>query len=461
MGPLLLPLLLASAAQASTDADLASLYGDRWTPEAQVYRSAGPAVVSIDVYAPIQRRINFWETRTEVARVGQGTGVVIDPSGLVITNAHVAVPLEFGTRTDDIECRVSFADDFGGDVYATQILNMDREWDLALLKIQAPGPFYAIPLGRSDDLIPGEKLITIGTPYGNSHSITSGILSGVQRNVTVETPLGSKTLAGLIQTDAAINPGNSGGPLLNIDGELIGINSATMLSADGIGFAIPVDRVREILGERLLDVDHSPRFWAGMTVRETEAGLAVTALHPRGPAKLAGAQVGDRILRVDGVPVASLQDYASQLLPHKSGDRVELRLARGIGNRTVELDVPLLPARTRETFGLLGFDAVRDSVVWRRGNRRSRMPVLRVTRVHEDSGAERLGLEVGDMIVAARLRNPSEGEDWQPVRTLSELVSLVRGPNFEFDEENIWIIRGESSFRGRLVFDDPEIVART
>ena len=457
---LALSLAPAALAQLPDETDLAARYGERLSMEARVYRSAAPGVVSIDVEADLWTWDLFRGRRIRTGRksVGQGTGVVIDPAGLVITNAHVAVPLEEGIDPDSVLCRVSFPEEFGGETLPTRILNLDREWDLALLKIEAPAGrrFQAVPLGDSGDLLPGERVVAIGTPFGNSHSVTSGILSAVHRDVTLPGPDGRpRTFAGLLQTDAAINPGNSGGPLLNVYGEVIGINNATLLGADGIGYAIPVNRVREILDDRLLDADRSGRFWAGMRVEGGGQGLVVRSLHPRGPAARAGLRVGDRILAVDGVPVDSETAYATQLLPHQAGDQVALRVERD-GHR-LELRLELLPAEARDTYGLLGFEAVPETLYYGRGFARRRLQVLRVTRVFEGTGAAELGLRPGDLILAVALDRGDRSDPWVPVRTVGELVALIRGPDFRRQGENVWILRDEESYRGHLSFDDPDL----
>ncbi len=444
--------------------EFAAHYGERWTPEARVYQLAGPAVVSIDISGDILRRVGFGQVQRRHGLIGQGTGVVIDASGLVITNSHVAVPDEPGVDPKSITIQVSFAERFGGRSYAATVLSIDRQWDLALLKIEGKGPFHTIPLGRSDDLLPGERVVTIGTPYGNQHSVTSGILSGMARDIEVTPPGGGKPvqISGLLQTDAPINPGNSGGPLLNVYGQLIGINSATMLAADGIGFAIPVDRVREILDSRLLDVGHSQRFWAGMTVVDGggEALPKVTCVHPRGPARAAQIEVGDRIVSVDGQPVHAVGDYATLLLPHRAGDTVRLGLRSPDGKkRTVQLR--LLPPEDRDTIGLLGFDARREWINYRSDGWIQRLPVLRITKVYPGTGAADLGLKPGDVVVAVRVKEGSGREsDWVPVRTLDSLAALVRSPDFALDGENLWVLRRDESFRGHLAFDDPEICCR-
>jgi len=429
---------------------LAEFMGDRWTVEAQVYSQIGPAVVSIDVSGAIQQSAwPFGRSQRKEGALGQGTGVLIDASGLLITNAHVAAPQGNGIEAKSFKLQVSFADEFGGAIYPATLLNVDHEWDLALLKIEAPGPFAYTPLGSSADLIKGEKVIAIGTPLGNSHSITSGVLSGVHRNITIGVNGGPKEIPGLLQTDAAINPGNSGGPLLNAYGELIGINNATMQAADGIGFAIPVDRVAEILEQRLLNAGRSSRFWAGLVVEEIDGKLIATEVDQRGPAASAGIKRGNVIAGINGEAISTLTDYATYMLPLSAGEKVSLDVGSTQNQQVISFE--LLPTRGRDTIGYLGFDATRDVVVLRRSNGyRSRVPILRVTKVYSNTSAENLGLQVDDAIVGVRMESARRGSQWQEVRSLSELVSLLRGNKVAQSGDNLWVLRGEESFKGRL-----------
>src|SRR5216684_2037952 len=166
--------------------------------------------------APTQNRIN-----------GMGTGIIIDPRGYIITNQHVV---------DDVSIiRVHLSD---GSAHNARVLIRDHDSDLALVKIDVGKPLPTMPIGTSSDVLVGETVIAIGNAYGYEHSVTVGIVSAIKRDVTLNKEISYKSL---IQTDASINPGNSGGPLMNINGDLIGVNVAIRAGAQGIGFAIPVD----------------------------------------------------------------------------------------------------------------------------------------------------------------------------------------------------------------------------
>lgn len=469
LAAILLPLSLALMAQApetlpgaqESETGLAERYGDRWTTEARVYSSAGPSAVRVDVY-PKTFATNLPNPADWLGQMGppanQGSGVVIDNRGFVITNAHVVRPDPTKTSKDWI-ITLAFSEDFGGKQVLARVLNVDLEWDLALLKIDEAGLFPAIPMATPDDLLIGEKVIAIGTAYGNSHSITSGILSGIQRDVQMVDPDGTRgaRLSGLLQTDAAINPGNSGGPLLNAKGELIGINSATLTYADGIGYAIPVGRVLDILNTRLM----RPSVWLGMNLAGGGA-LTVEAVHPRGPASQAGLQPGDRVVAVNSTTVLNASEFRDELLLVDANQTVQIDYERA--DRRSVTDLLVMPARQRDSFGVLGFICdpkphsmvIRDASGWP-----TQYPVLRLSGVFEGTGASRLGLKAGDSIIAVHLLNQQDGDGWVPVTSEKQLLNLVHGPDFDFQGLNVWWHDGEGkSHKGRLSFDDPDLASR-
>ena len=463
---LLLPLGLPCAQEPMEDLGLADFYGERYTTEARVYRSAGHSVVSVDVYSKLfsTKLPNPTDLLGQLGPpISQGTGVVIDPKGFVITNAHV-VQADERLASDQYLITLSFGADFGGKKVVARVLNIDTEWDLALLKIDEGGSYRAIPLAEPDDLLIGEKVIAIGTAYGNTHSVTSGILSGVQRDVNVMSPAvgngrrSTHKLTGLLQTDAAINPGNSGGPLLNAKGDLIGINSATLDFADGIGYAIPVGRVTDILSTRLLQ----PRVWMGMNM-SSEGALTVGSVHPRGPAAQAGLEAGDRVVGINGISILDPKELFQELVLMEAGEVVAVDYERGDRRRIAELTLHSISQR--DSFGVLGFlvdqkpvmMVIQDSSGWP-----TRYPVLKLAGVFEGTGASRLGLKANDLLIAVHLLDQPEGDGWVPVTSEKQLMTLVRSEDFDFHGLNVWWMDQEKkSHKGRLTFDDPEILKTT
>lgn len=432
---------------------LAKRYGERWTPEARAYRIAGPAVVSVQSFRKRGRGLggsNVGGTPVG-APVSQGTGVVIDPQGFVVTNAHVIVPDE-NADLSLFECWLRFADEFGGRQVRAEVLSLDREWDLGLLKIVDDGPFASLPLYTEDDPLIGERVMALGTPYGTTLSLTAGLLSGIGRNIRVQGIREVHTLTGLLQTDVAINPGNSGGPLLNVNGQLIGICTASLTSAEGIAYAIPSTRVRAILMERLLQ----PRVWNGILLRA--ASLVVERLHPRGPAARAGLAEGDLLTSMDGVPLADPAAWQRAMVLRRPGDTVSLGYRRA-GNAEGTARFVLADVIARGTVGVLGFTAELEPIkVPTVPGELLDMKLLRVREVFAGSGAASLGLETGDTIVAVHLANKTNGDGWVPVATQEQLLSLIQGPDFDFDNLNLWWVKSDgSSLKGRLTFDDPAL----
>jgi serine protease Do len=251
-----------------------------------------------------------------------GTGVVVDERGIIVTNCHVVGACK--------EPKVRLHD---GTVVTAEVVFAEARWDLAALRIRTEPTFQALPLADSDDLMVGETVIAIGHPYGYTNTVSTGIVSALGREIDMN----GETLTGLIQTDASINPGNSGGPLLNINGELIGINCALRSEAQGIAFAIPAGTVKTVLqkfmsAERISGVNH------GLVCRDKILGetgdrqRVVVASFPGD-----GLKAGDAIRAVGAQTVRNSFDVERALWDSKPGDTVKLKVDRQGKALVVEL----------------------------------------------------------------------------------------------------------------------------
>lgn len=262
---------------------------------------------------------------------GMGTGIVLDPRGYILTNYHVV---------DDVHSlRVRLHDGTG---YSARVLSLDREADLALIKIDPTRPLPVIALGTSSDLMVGESVIAIGNAYGYEHSVTDGRVSYKGRDVTLNKDMGYK---GLIQTSAAINPGNSGGPLLNIMGEVVGVNVAIRAGAQNIGFALPIDfvvgRAADLLARKRIGARHGFVVKDRVTRTEVESAarrsLVVEAIEDGSPAATAGVKPGDVIEQIDDVRIVSSIDLERAFLERQAGTKIPVKVSRNHAAQNLEL----------------------------------------------------------------------------------------------------------------------------
>jgi serine protease Do len=337
--------LVSLSSGCGSDADTAAAEPVQAEPIA-----AGPVLVEeqqvVDIYE---------ETSPAVVQIGvglsTGSGFLIDDDGHILTNSHVVenvssvtVTLSDGTEADG------------------RVLGVDAADDLALVKVDASEVSHITPLtlGDSDDLQPGQIAIALGSPYGLEGTITVGVISGLDRTLTGDD---GRPITRVIQTDAALNPGNSGGPLLNSEGEVIGINTAVeSQSADGVGFAVPIDTAKEVL-LRLQEGETVARPWLGiggktLTGEMAEAldltvdeGVYVLEVIPGSPADEAGlrgggttfqgqpGEGGDVITNIEGEPVERIEDLIDFLNSRQVGDEVTLTVNRG--GETLELSATL------------------------------------------------------------------------------------------------------------------------
>ncbi len=263
---------------------------------------------------------------------GMGSGVIVDARGYILTNHHVV------DKVEGIE--VQLAD---GTKYSGQVLQFDPVMDLALLKIEPAQPLKAIAIGVSADLMVGETVITIGNAFGYENTVSVGIISALHRDVTLSD---EQVYRNLVQTDAAINPGNSGGPLINISGELIGINVAVRAGAQKIGFALPIDEVKKVAAE-MLSTRRIASTWHGLAVddlvRGKERTVVIAEVQPGSPGESAGFKPGDELLRVGDQVVSSMLDLERGLLDCQPGQPRILSIRRGGTELSLPLEVRPLP----------------------------------------------------------------------------------------------------------------------
>ena len=279
-----LPLALACLLAATSGFAIAS---DRRTPVVKAVQATKDSIVNIHgqkILGPAEDGALHGEIPRKVN--GMGTGVIIDQRGYIITNYHVVEGVQ--------KIEVTLPD--GAD-YVAQLISSDPVADLAVIKINAPTKLAVIAIGTSSDLMVGESVIAVGNAYGYENTVTTGIVSQLHRAVQVSDSQGYDDL---IQVSAAINPGNSGGPLLNIDGQMIGINVAVRAGAQDIGFAIPVDKVMSVAA-KLLNVERIDKRWHGIVAAAStgpQTGLVVGTLDKTSPAAVGGLKAGDVITAI-------------------------------------------------------------------------------------------------------------------------------------------------------------------
>ncbi len=425
----------------TSEEDAPALSPSRRTPIVEAARRVGPSVVSVMVVRQVQRPRTFFDeffgrgggTR---AVPGLGSGFAIDREGTLLTNHHVVRDADSIVVVDE-----------GGRIYAAELVGADELTDLAVLRIAA-GRIPPAPLGTSSDLLVGEPAIAIGNPSGfmlaNTEStVTSGVISGVGRDILS----GSERevlYADMVQTDAAINPGNSGGPLVNADGEVVGVNSSIFSrsgGSEGLGFAIPIDRALRIADE-LRQHGRIRRPWVGVEVASVQTDSlirlpVVQRVAPESPGSRAGIQEGDVVLSLDGRSVRSPLDWEVALLDAGVGGRVQLRLRRDGRESTAVLRVEELPSERAERVEVLrGVQLV--SVTPQIASERDLGADQGALIVEVDRRtASATGFRRGDVIVAINRRE---------VRDASEAAELFRYYSSSTGWVRVWINRGGSTF---------------
>ena len=422
-------------------ADVGALGDARRTPVVRAVETAGPAVVNVYtetvVDTPFRPRWQspvepFWNDffpdlyrRRSQQRRSLGSGVIVDANGTIVTNEHVIV------QASTIRVLMSDSREF-----TASLVGGDSDFDLAVLKVESDAPLPYVPFADEGDILIGETVISIGNPYGLSHTVTVGVVSAVGRTIQA----GEIVYRDFIQTDASINPGNSGGPLLNIEGKLLGINTAIYRQAQGIGFAIPAQRAQHVV-DQILSFGSVQPPWIGISAQDLTpdlafhfgvdpaSGVLISGVEPDSPAAGAGLESGQVIQRVDGEPVRSAAAFERRTLGVTAGDRLVLQLLEGGNERVVELEVGALPAARVDGFAwqALGVEVAENG----------RGPGVLVTRLRRGSPAQEVGMVAGDAITAVA------GKDVDGVDAFRRRLAAVRNSNHLL----ISVLRGRRLYR--------------
>ena len=406
---------------------------------APMLERAVPAVVNVSTRATVVESVSplfddpffrrFFDLPTqqrERIRQGLGSGVIVDADeGLILTNNHVI------QRADEIV--VTLHD---GRRYDAEIIGADRETDVAVIRIDADG-LAALTFADSDHLRVGDFVVAIGNPFGLGQTVTSGIVSALGRS-----GLGIEGFENFIQTDASINPGNSGGALVNLNGELVGINSAILARGGGnigIGFAIPINMARQVQ-EHLVRDGGIQRGHLGIAVQDLTPDLApafdlevfrgavITQVEPRSPAERAGLRAGDVVLEVHGKSVRNAAELRARLGLLRIGAEVRLGILRNGREQTVSARLEAPVAREIEGASV---DARLEGVRFTEVPQRDGQPGIQVGSLEARSPAARSGLREGDVLVGLNRTEVRNLEDLrsaaQATRGRALLLNIQRG----------------------------------
>jgi len=366
--------LIAAPALAHDSAD------HRRTPVVEAVEKAAPSVVAIDCKRTVQSPFAMLGSYDASS---QGSGVIIHESGLVLTNAHVVDGASGVT-----------AHTLSGESYTAMVVAVEPDLDLAVLKLQDAEGLRAIELATEQPLILGEPTIAIGNPYGLGLTVSTGVISSPLREIETRDGVSQS----FVQTDAAINPGNSGGALVDINGALIGINTAIYPAGEGIGFAIPVDRAWKVAGDLLtygslrapwlaVDLDDiDPHLLRGTSLEGEAGAVVVTRVHD----SAVGLKTGDVLFKVEGRPVRSRADLNTYLGGRSPGDSLSVSLYReksllDASVRTTEIPEDIGATTLKSVVGM-------DVAIGRKG--------LTISKLSSRGSASEEGLQVGDVLLS-------------------------------------------------------------
>lgn len=406
-----------------------------------IAKTASNAVVNIDTKTLVRQSISpfgndpffrqfFGDELDRFSRVvpmeGKGSGFIVTNDGMILTNNHVV--------EDADSVMVTLSD---GRRFDAEVVGKDPTYDLAIIRIKAKG-LPTLKMGDSDLTEVGEWVVAIGNPFGLEHTVTVGVVSAKNRSIRMD----RLNFDGFLQTDAAINPGNSGGPLINLDNQVIGINTAIVPYAQGIGFAIPINAAKQVMND-LVKYGRVRRAWLGVYMQpvtteiadafglKSQEGALVSDVVPGSPAEKAGLRRGDVVTTLEGVPVKTPEDLSKAVRKQVAGDTVKLGIIRegkamNLAVRLAELpdQSPSKKEISSRIKNRLGIEA--DNI-----NAQSRerfdLPAISgvvVSQIEKASPAEKAGLRPGDVIQQMNGRTVKDTRSWESA------LNAVTGKNF-------------------------------
>ncbi len=411
-------------------------------PFVDIIKKASPGVVNIDTETLVTQNLSplfqdprfreffgkqFEEYSRRVPMRGRGSGFIVNKEGYILTNAHVIA------NADTITVTLS-----DGREFEAELVGTDPTFDLGVLKIEASN-LPVLDLGDSEALEVGEYVLAIGNPYGLEHSVTMGVISAKNRSIHA----GDVHFQGFLQTDAAINPGNSGGPLLDVQGKVVGINTAIIPFAQGIGFAIPSNMARQVLQD-LMMYGKVNRGWLGAYIQpvtkevaeayglDSPRGALISDIMPNSPAQKAGLRRGDIVTKVGKKRVESSQDLVFLIRSHLAGDRVDMEIFRDGKSEILPVRLDPLPGEEKPSSKpleslekTLGITV--EPLSLEEARRREIPGGMAIRKVVPNSKAGRVGLREGDIILEVNGRPITDTISWQRAMEMVDkaLVFLI------------------------------------
>lgn len=420
-------------------------------PIVSIVKNASPAVVNIDVEKKAQQRSispfpfdddpifkhffgdAFKDFTRSVPMKGRGSGFIVTHDGQILTNNHVVEGVDIIT--------VTLSD---GKTYPAKILGSDPTYDLAIIKIEPDSKLPVLELGDSEQVEVGEYVVAIGNPYGFEQTVTAGVISAKNRSVHAQ----DVNFDGFLQTDAAINPGNSGGPLLNMDGKVVGINTAIVPYAQGICFAIPVNMAKEIMND-LVSFGKVKRGWLGVSIQDVtpemakvygvkeEGGVIIGDVFADSAAERGGVKRGDIVTEVNGEKVKDMNWFVQKIRTLAPGSTAKLKIIRNGKGTTLDIKLDERPDapdvaggssdkgdkkgdlnKTLEKFGITQIEDVKElSSMQRRQYKLKNNSGVIITDVDRNSPAARAWVREGDLLIQVNRHD---------IKTLDDVKKAVK-----------------------------------